>query len=905
MDVVTSRRSDSDDVSCQCLSWAFDLCARRNIDPGRIGRNVSYSLSHLRDPSKFIDWQSFATYISNLGNYLDEAELFDAGRHSWDSGNLRIYSYVGRLLFSVRDQYLELFGPLGAVVRLYPFELSIIQLSANSLRIHLTMNQGCKPCYTFHLLLAGQMAGLPESLGYPSAEVTTNHLENGASFDISFSNKGGLLAPIRKAATWFFTARKTAKELTTTYGELLDKYQELQEETRKLRIAEQRAEESNERYLLIANSVNDIIWIMDTNLEFRYVSPAVLPITGYSEEEIQQIRLTDLLTPDSMEQLRSNFAGFPQETPDTITLEVELRHKEGHGIWVEIKASFQPDMEPPGSGPSGSPGSGSPGPAGTGMVTGVARDITDRKLMEHEINEREMGYRIITNTAQDAIITIDTDNAITFANPASVRVFGYEIHELIGMNITHLMPEALGDVHLREFYRSVECEPRSGVELKALRKDRTLVPLEMSFARHQLHGDIYRTCFIRDVSMRNEVELERKKLEQQLLASQKMESIGQLTGGIAHDFNNLLVAILGYSDLALAPDTSEESVREYLAEIKQAGERAADMTQKLLAFSRRQIIEPTLIDTHELIQGLDLMIRRLLPENIDVTLRSGDGELNVMADSGQLEQVLVNLAVNARDAMPAGGKLVIETSREVIDERSLSRKPFASAGEYVTISVSDTGTGMGEEIRKRIFEPFFTTKPEGSGTGLGLSVVFGIIRQHDGFIDIESEVGKGTTFTVYLPLVHSRARPVTSEVKRHVLGGNETIFIVEDNHQVRGLARLILKGAGYNVIEATDGVEALEIFRKHADGIDLVVMDVVMPRMGGKEVMKRIREINPGIRIVFTSGYSASGIHTNFILEEGLEFIPKPYSTEVLRSRIREVLDNPPATGIAASRDSV
>ncbi|MCH7741500.1 MAG: PAS domain S-box protein [Proteobacteria bacterium] len=869
---------ESADVSCGSLTWTFEFCAQRNIDPRRITRNVLYSIEHLKDTSRFIDWRSFVTFISNFSNYLTEAELLDAGRNSWKSGNLKVHSYIGRLLFNVRDQYLELFGPLGALVKLYPLEMSVIQMGPRRLRVFLTMKPGFPPSYTFHKVLAGQMMGLPESLGYPPAEVEINQLDNGASFDISYSSQGGLLAPLRRSLMWPFNARQTAKELNLTYSSLLDKYRELQEETRKLKISEQKAEQSNERYRLIATNVNDIVWTMNSELEIEYINPAVLSITGYSEYEITNMPLEKVLTNDSLKAIREFIKNELHRTDHSLapsTIELPLKHKDGHPVWIEVKTAFVRDKTEKAI-----------------SLTGIARDITEQKVLQGKISEQETSYQAITNTAQDAIITINKDNNITFANPASVRIFGYEISEMIGMDATILMPEALGETQLRDLYRHQFSVSRTGVTLKGLRKDRTLIPLDISFASHEFRGDSYHTCIIRDISVRNEIEQERKKLEQQLLASQKMESIGQLTGGIAHDFNNLLVAILGYTDLAIANTTGKDNIREYLEEIKYAGERAADMTQKLLAFSRRQIIEPKLIDANQLIKGLELMVNRLLPENIEVVCNITNHELNVMADLGQLEQVLINLSVNARDAMPSGGSLKIEVSKKTIEADFVYQNTFAREGEFVAIRVTDTGVGMGQDVQKRIFEPFFTTKPEGSGTGLGLAMVFGIVKQHEGFIDVESHIGTGTTFTVYLPLASDRTQQATSKIKRAVTGGNETIFVVEDNNQVRNLARLILKGAGYEVLDATDGIDALEIFKINMKVIDLVVMDVVMPRMGGREAMEQMRRMKPGIKIIFTSGYSASGIHANFILEEGLEFIPKPYSTDTLRARVRAVLDN-------------
>ena len=871
---TSPNQSSAEVVSCSNLAWTFELCAKRNIDPRRVTRNVPYSVAHLKDSSKFVDWPSYTTFISNVGRYLTEADLLDAGRNAWNSGDLRIYSYIGRLLFNVKDLYLEIFGTLGALAKLYPLEVSVVHKGQHSLQILLTMNPDCTPSYTFHMFLAGQMIGLPESLGYPPAKVEVNHLENGACFDVSYGNQRGLLAPFRKALLWLFTARKAARELTSTYESLLEKYRELREETQKLQLAEQKVRESEHRYRLIADNANDIIWTMDMSLAIQYISPSVLSITGYTEAEIKNLPLRNLLTRDSISRVRGLLKVVRAGTEEKLnTIELQLKHKDGHSVWVEIRSNITHDAN------------------SVATFFSVARGISERKKMEGELTERESSYQVITDTAQDAIVTVDKKNVITFANPASERVFGYQVSELVGMDATRLMPEALADIQLREFFHQENSEPRSNVSLKALRKDRTLISLEMSFSSHQFRGEYFRTCFIRDVSTRNQAEREKKQLEQQLLASQKMESIGQLTGGIAHDFNNLLVAILGYTDLAQTEDAQQQDVQQYLEEIQFAGERAADMTQKLLAFSRRQIIEPEPINANNLIQGLQLMIDRLLPENINVIFNLEEKSLIVMADSGQLEQVVINLVVNARDSMPSGGTLKIKSSLASIEGGFVSQKPFAREGQYIAISISDTGTGMSNEIRKHIFEPFYTTKPEGSGTGLGLSVVFGIIKQHDGFIDLESSVGKGTNFTVYLPFNRNKPKAVIPEVQRSVMGGNETIFIVEDNVQVRNLARLILVSAGYKVLEAVDGIDALKQFHLRKEEIDLVVMDVVMPRMGGKDVMERMRRDKPDIEIIFTSGYSASEIHTNFILEEGLEFIPKPYSTDVLRARVRAVLD--------------
>ena len=509
--------------------------------------------------------------------------------------------------------------------------------------------------------------------------------------------------------------------------------------------------------------------------------------------------------------------------------------------------------------------------------------------MELALADREENYRIITQTARDGIVTLDQQYRILFANPAVEAMFGYTAEELMEQSLPDLVP----DMNRALIDTDNPADALSGESLTAMRKDGSLLPIEISFAQHHDQGRRYLTGILRDVTQRQRIEVERKELEHQLQASQHMESIGQLTGGIAHDFNNLLVAILGYTDLALNPDIAPHDLRSYLSEIHNAGQRAADMMQKLLAFSRRQIIEPTLIDVNDLIGGLDLMIRRLTPENIDTQIDRASKLSPVLADAGQLEQVIVNLTVNARDAMAEGGRLTILTQEADVSETFAKANPWARPGRHVMLQITDTGAGMSEEVQRRVFEPFFTTKPEGAGTGLGLAVVFGIIKQQNGFIDVASQPDKGTRFAVYLPIASAQDPSASIRRPRAALGGDETILIVEDNQQVAQLARLILRGGGYQTLSAPNGAEALELFEAHRDQIDLVLMDVVMPRMGGREMMRQMLTSVPNQKVLFTSGYSTSGINTNFILEEGLEFIPKPYSTNALRGKVRAVLDKP------------
>ena len=379
----------------------------------------------------------------------------------------------------------------------------------------------------------------------------------------------------------------------------------------------------------------------------------------------------------------------------------------------------------------------------------------------------------------------------------------------------------------------------------------------------------------------------------QLRQSQKLEGIGQLAGGIAHDFNNLLTAINGYSSLALQRIEGNPSVRTYLEEIKKAGDRAANLTRQLLAFGRKQILQPLPLSLNDIVTDMSKMLRRLIGEDIQLSAKLATDLKRVKADPGQIEQVLVNLIVNARDAMPQGGKLTIETANAELDREYASTHVGVLAGAYVVLAVSDTGTGMDEQVRKQIFEPFFTTKEKGKGTGLGLSTVYGIVKQSGGNIWVYSEPNHGTTFKVYLPALAST--PKSSEVKvveAPMPRGTETVLLVEDEEVVRGLARQILEDAGYRVLVAQQGEEAIRLCIEDAKEIHLLLTDVVMPGAGGKEVADRLGSLRPGIKVLFMSGYTDEAIVHHGVLDSNVKFIQKPFSPAALARKVREVLDS-------------
>ena len=390
----------------------------------------------------------------------------------------------------------------------------------------------------------------------------------------------------------------------------------------------------------------------------------------------------------------------------------------------------------------------------------------------------------------------------------------------------------------------------------------------------------------------DERKVENEKLQKQLFLSQKMEAIGTLTGGIAHDFNNMLNVILGYTQMVIDETKKNTTQRRYAQQVQKAGQSAAELVQQLLAFSRRQVIDPKIININEVIDNLVKMLHRIIGENIALKLSLSENILPVMADPGQMVQVIMNLCVNARDAMPEGGELTIETSNTIIDEAYCQAHPWALPGPYTLLSITDTGIGMDSETQMRIFEPFFTTKELGKGTGLGLAIVYGIIKQHKGLINVYSQKGHGTTFKIYLPSASGKAEALKAPRIAEVAGGKETILLAEDNDMLRELAETILKGLGYTVITAKDGNEAIQIFTTNNDKIQLAVLDVIMPVCSGKEAYERMRAVKPALKVIFVTGYSIATHHTESIAKEKLPLLQKPFSKESLAKKVREALDS-------------
>jgi two-component system cell cycle sensor histidine kinase/response regulator CckA len=509
-------------------------------------------------------------------------------------------------------------------------------------------------------------------------------------------------------------------------------------------------------------------------------------------------------------------------------------------------------------------------------------------------------FRQLLESAPDAMIILGVDGRIAIANSQAEARFGWSRHELAGQTLERLIPERFRTVHANH-YGAFVLDPRprpmaQGLELRALRKDGTEFPVEISLSPFRLGEDTFIIAAIRDVTMRKEGEQALRRAEDQLRQAQKMEAIGCLAGGVAHDFNNLLSVILGYASMILESLSPGDPLRADVDELLVAGHRATDLTRQLLAFSRNQVLEPRVVDLKQELASLQKLLRRLLSEDIELSVMTPESAGKVFVDVGQFEQVVMNLVVNARDAMPRGGNLTIEAANIELDSAYAADHAGVTPGPYVMLAVTDTGVGMTAEIQSRIFDPFFTTKESGKGTGLGLATVFGIVKQSGGHICVYSEPGHGTTFKIYLPRTDRPTEPLAPTANVPVsVRGSETILLVEDEDQLRSLTKTILARHGYGVLEAHNGDEALTICRTHTAKIDLIVTDVIMPRMTGPELRQQLSGIRPETKVLFMSGYPDNSIVHHGVLERGIMFLAKPVTPDALLRKVREVLNEPNA----------
>jgi two-component system, cell cycle sensor histidine kinase and response regulator CckA len=496
--------------------------------------------------------------------------------------------------------------------------------------------------------------------------------------------------------------------------------------------------------------------------------------------------------------------------------------------------------------------------------------------------------RTLIQSSPLAIMAIDPQMNVQIWNPAAEKLFLWKEEEVIGKPLP-IVPEDRSN-EFREYYQQVmRGEAIKEKKTQRRRKDQSLIDVSLSTsALFNKQGEVCGAmAIILDIT-------EQRKLEEQLRQSQKIEAVGRLAGGVAHDFNNLLTAIIGYSDLALHYLDNKEQLKKKLEEVKRSANRATSMTRQLLAYSRKQMIQPKVLNLNSVLNDMQKMVRQLIGEDIDIVFSLNNDLGSIRADIGQMEQMILNLLVNSRDAMPQGGTVTVKTQNVYLDEEHARQYIDITPGNYIMLSVADSGAGMDEETQKHIFEPFFTTKPTGMGTGLGLSTVYGVVKQSGGHVTVWSKIGQGTDFTIYLPQIDSEPDPIPQPVAPSELPtGTETVLVVDDDENIRTLVSETLEECGYTVLRAQHGGEALLICQKHRGEIHLMLSDVVMPQIGGRVLAEKLVLLYPNIKMLFMSGYTDDILVRHIVLDANPLFLEKPFTMQALACKVREVLDSP------------
>ncbi|RJQ40248.1 MAG: PAS domain S-box protein [Nitrospiraceae bacterium] len=634
------------------------------------------------------------------------------------------------------------------------------------------------------------------------------------------------------------------------------------------KLAEEKLRESEESFKAIFDSAMDGILIADVKtLKFLTGNNAICRMLGYSSEEISTLGVTDIHTEKDMPYVMEQFEKLARRELVTAN-DIPVKRKDGSIFYAEINSSSLTLK-------------------GRAYLIGIFRDITERKKSEELI-------RNILESVDEGFIIIDRDFRIISANRAFANEVKMPVEDVIGKHcykVSHHLSNPC-------YEEGEDCAVKRVFETG---EPHAVVHTHFDAKGNHIYIETKAYPLSRDESgkVMTVIEIlvditEKRKLEEQLRHMQKMEAIGQLAGGIAHDFNNILTAIVGYGHVALMKMAADDPQRLNIEHMLEAADKAARLTQNLLVLSRKQIIDKKPVDLNEIIRTVEKLLLRIIGENIKVETILHKGAVDVLADSGQIEQVLMNLATNARDAIQECGTFTIETEVVELDDEFAKIYGYGKPGIYALMTVTDSGAGMDEATRERIFEPFFTTKEFGKGTGLGLSIVYGIIKQHDGYINCYSEINRGTTFRIYLPVFKTEAVKEAKPAEAAGIPlsrGTETILLAEDEKSVRRLISDVLKESGYKVIEAVDGEEAVSKFMENKDRIDLLLLDVVMPKMSGREAYEIIKKVKPDIKLLMTSGYSADFISTKGIIEEGLNFLAKPMSPVNLLKKVRETLD--------------
>ena len=622
-----------------------------------------------------------------------------------------------------------------------------------------------------------------------------------------------------------------------------------------------------ELFRLIGENAADLIAVVGVDGSRIFNSLSYERVLGYTTAELSGSSSFEQIHPEDRERVKEA-AAVARRTGIGQQVEYRFRHKDGSWRVLESTASVIRNS-------AGEPD----------KLVIVNRDVTERKHAEEALQRSETGFRAVVGDAPYGIFKADLAGKLLMVNPALEKMLGYKSqNELLEVNLATDIYRYPAE-HQRICELFLRDENFKVVEVVWKRYDGGFIAVRCSGWPVKDESGAHIEVFAEDVT-------ERHVLERQLRMAQRMEAVGRLSGGIAHDFNNLLGVIIGYIQLIKRSQIPGQPSFEYAEEIEKAGQRAVTLTRQLLAFSRQQVLEPVILNLNTLVSEMEKMLPRLIGEDIQLKLTLDPTIGQVKADPGQMEQVVMNLAVNARDAMPDGGKLTVQTANAEFDVAFLREHPGSVAGRYVMLAVADTGTGMDLETQAQIFEPFFTTKGRDKGTGLGLATVYGVVKQSNGYIAVQSEKGHGALFQIYLPRVDLPVPIKPESVKAPLtMGGSETILLVEDAEPLRMLAQLFLKENGYQVLAAADGAEAQQVAVQHHGPIHLLLTDVVMPGINGRVLAERLGPRHPGMKVLYMSGYTDSFIAGHGVLDAGTHLLHKPFTEEALMRKVRELLD--------------
>ncbi|HEX7119683.1 MAG TPA: PAS domain S-box protein [Longimicrobiales bacterium] len=667
---------------------------------------------------------------------------------------------------------------------------------------------------------------------------------------------------------------RTNKALRRSQDDLADAHAQLEAYARRM---EREARLSEEKYRALMHHAHDAILVLDARGRIVEANASASAILGRNDAALTGESLVALAAPEDAAQLQEALDRLAQGRRSRLE---DLRFRTGDGdvVWCTVSLSLTPVDE-------------------EALGLAVLRDVTERHAAEEALREAIAFLETLFETAPVATFAMDREGRITRWNAAAERIFGWSAEEVLGQPLPFVPPEeAEQSRDLLE--RIFAGESISLVEAERRRRDGRRI--QVAIAAGPLRDADGRVTG--GVAMLSDIT-DRKRLEEQFRHAQKLEAVGRLAGGVAHDFNNILLTVQGYASFLLGEVGDDARLREMVEEIQTAGHRGAALTRQLLAFSRKQVVNPRHLDLNDVIRNLANMLRRLITEEVMLQLALDESIGAVLADPSQIEQVVINLVVNARDAMPGGGEILVETKRVTLGDDYAHSHADLQPGRYVMLAVSDNGIGMSPEVQAQIFEPFFTTKEAGKGTGLGLSTVYGIVTQCGGSIQTYSEPGAGTTFKVFFPEVERNAVGIGSDVaEEDTPRGTETVLLVEDDAVVRKLVREALASLGYSVLEAESGEAALAISAAHSGPIELLITDVVMPGAGGRQLAEQLASTRDELRVLYMSGYTDDAIVHHGVLDEGMSFLQKPFSPEALGRKVRAVLDGSRAGGASTSR---